>query len=109
MKGIPTKTAVLLDRESCLNKAAYDEPLFILRANDPVAAQIIRLWAAAAVGSHESGKLDHALNVADAFDAWRQKREPVPLPSSPMPLVAGAASPALTKHHELMAQSMRRT
>jgi hypothetical protein len=31
---------------SCLNKALSDEPIFVLRANDELAAPLIRLWAA---------------------------------------------------------------
>lgn len=38
---------------SCLNKAHADEPLFVLRAHDPLFGAIVRLWAAAAHGVHE--------------------------------------------------------
>lgn len=31
----------------CYAAAAPDEPLFILRANDPLAPHLVRLWAAA--------------------------------------------------------------
>ena len=31
---------------SCLNKADDDEPIFVLRANDPLAPLIVREWAA---------------------------------------------------------------
>lgn len=34
----------LNDPGSCLNKADIDEPLFVLRANDPIAPKIIRKW-----------------------------------------------------------------
>jgi hypothetical protein len=30
---------------SCLNKAADDEPIFVLRANDALAAHTVREWA----------------------------------------------------------------
>lgn len=33
---------------SCLNKAQDDEPIFVLRANDPLAPMVVRLWADAA-------------------------------------------------------------
>lgn len=30
---------------SCLNRAQLDEPLFVLRANDPLAPKLVREWA----------------------------------------------------------------
>ncbi len=39
------KNQELLDPKSCLNKAADDEPLFVLRAHDKLAPVVIRLWA----------------------------------------------------------------
>jgi len=35
----------LANPNSCLNKAADDEPLFVFRANDPLAPQLVREWA----------------------------------------------------------------
>lgn len=31
--------------DSCLNRAGLDEPIFVLRANDELAAGIVREWA----------------------------------------------------------------
>jgi hypothetical protein len=56
---------------SCLNKAADDEPIFVLRANDPLAIAIIREWAKRAEGVHEHGKVCHASNLADDMYRWR--------------------------------------
>lgn len=35
----------LSDAGSCLNKAEDNEPLFVLRANDPLAPAIVSMWA----------------------------------------------------------------
>lgn len=40
-----TKKDELDDQGSCLNKAALDEPLFVLLAQDRVAPSIIEVWA----------------------------------------------------------------
>lgn len=77
----------------CYKKAAEDEPLFTLRAKDPIAPYLVEIWHAtrrgrwdeavviigraagdAAVGSRVSSdnydKLDEALAVADSMRAW---------------------------------------
>lgn len=41
-----TKAQEIRNPDSCLNKAAFDEPVFVLRANDPVAAHVVEYWAA---------------------------------------------------------------
>lgn len=61
---------------SCLNKAAPDEPVFVLRAKDPLAAQAVRHWATMSIGRHEDKKLQEAIACADKMDAWRKKNEP---------------------------------
>ena len=66
-----SKAEVLRNPSSCLNKANPNEPIFVLRANDPIAAQIIRLWAAASEGVHEEEKRMIAAQIADDFDAWQ--------------------------------------
>lgn len=40
-----TKRENILNPASCWNRAAPDEPVFVLRANDPLAPQIVREWA----------------------------------------------------------------
>lgn len=66
------KCEVLLRPDSCLNKAATNEPVFVLRAKDPVAAQAVRLWASMAEGLHEGIKVEDALKVAATMDEWRE-------------------------------------
>jgi hypothetical protein len=61
---------------SCLNKAEADEPLFILRAKDPVAAMTVRHWATMSDGNHEPEKIAQALKAADDMDAWRKRNAP---------------------------------
>lgn len=52
-----------------------DEPAFVLRASDLLAADFVRLWAARA---EEFGvptpRIQQALRTADAMDRWRLTR-----------------------------------
>jgi hypothetical protein len=61
--------------KSCLNKAADDEPIFVLRAKDPRAAETVREWARTSIGIHEPSKIDEALKIADTMDEWRNLPE----------------------------------
>lgn len=70
------KQTQLRNPQSCLNRAAHDEPVFVLRAKDPLAAQTVRLWATMAVGTHELGKPDDAMHVAECMDKWRGENCP---------------------------------
>lgn len=53
-----------------------DEPLFLLRAQDKLAAGTIRYYAEMrrTVGDKEAA--DHCLEVAKAFDAWPNQKMP---------------------------------
>ena len=64
----------LKDPQSCLNKAAPDEPVFVLRARDPVAAQTVRHWATMAHGIHEVEKVESAFRAADLMEKWLAER-----------------------------------
>ena len=90
------KTLELARRDSCLNKAAHDEPVFVLRAKDPHAAQTVRLWAAMSHGAHCGEKIDEAIALADEIDAWRVAHQlaaqPFPSPF-PSPFYPPAAPP----------------
>ncbi len=62
----------LSDPTSCINKAADNEPVFVLRANDPLASRVIRYWASLApAGGHELSKAVEAMQVATLVDSWR--------------------------------------
>ena len=63
----------------CYEKAEPDEPMFILLARDPLAAQVVRYWVALRMQSKpptsgEAVKQDEALRCADAMDRWREER-----------------------------------
>ncbi len=60
------------DNNSCLNKAAADEPIFVIRAKDIVGAETVRHWAAIAALRHEPEKIAEARTLADQMDVWRQ-------------------------------------
>lgn len=83
-----TKRENLTNPKSCWNKAADDEPLFILRANDPVASKVVRIWASLSEGmkTQPRVKTGGAWQVAVAMENWREERlGPVPLPDVPHP------------------------
>ena len=67
----------LADPNSCLNRAADDEPIFVLRAKDPLAAKSVEDWAARAVlsGLHDD-KAKAAYRFAQAMRAWRLEHFP---------------------------------
>lgn len=71
------KSDELTNPYSCLNQSYPDEPIFVLRARDPLAATTVRAWAEAAKGSrlqrpvHEAEKIQAALMCADTMDNWR--------------------------------------
>ncbi len=66
-----TKQQTLMDERSCLNRAAPEELIFVLRAKDPCAPATVRLWAALAAGKHEDDKVEEALAWAVAAEEQR--------------------------------------
>jgi hypothetical protein len=61
--------------EGCLGKAADDEPVFVLRAQDVHAAMLVRKWAKkteASGGNPE--KVKEARELAKAMDKWPKKK-----------------------------------
>ena len=70
-----TKAEVMraaLHAEGCLGHAETDEPVFVLRAKDKVAAETVRDWARRAlmVGTPEE-KIEEAQEVANMMDVYR--------------------------------------
>lgn len=66
-------------RFDCFDKAEADEPLFVLRAKDPVAAATVRVWillrrVARLNKLGEAERLEEAENCAHAMDLWRGTR-----------------------------------
>lgn len=70
-----SKAAALLTERSCWNKAAMTEPVFVLRANDPLAAPVVRLWAslASSTGAHNKPKTTDAWQLAMAMVDWTEE------------------------------------
>lgn len=58
---------------SCLNKAASNEPIFVIRAKDPLAPMLIRHWATMAEGMHEAEKVTEARSIADEIERWQSQ------------------------------------
>lgn len=65
---------------SCLTKAHDDEPLFVLRANDALAPQLVREWASryrASKGGQmmmterQASKYNDALHLALNMEDWK--------------------------------------
>lgn len=58
----------------CYAKAAPDEPIFVLRANDPIAPSAVRLWAAQYwQQGGDPEKIAEARACADAMEAWHKE------------------------------------
>lgn len=70
------KALELRDPNSCLNKAAADELVFVLREKDPLFAQTVRHWAAMAHYVHEPAKINDALMTAAHATDRRGERYP---------------------------------
>ena len=66
----------LSDPKSCLNKASDDEPLFVIRAKDPMASRVVAFWAEQARGVHEDDKVDRAQREADEMRDWYAENVP---------------------------------
>ena len=63
--------------EGCLGKAAPDEPLFILRAQDALAADLVEKWAIwANAGGSSSDKVNEALAICEAMRKWPIRKHP---------------------------------
>lgn len=76
----------LTNPNSCLNRAAPDEPIFTLRANDPVAPRIVREWAFQyqhykrlekgddQLNDKELRKYREAMELAGEMERWQSKQ-----------------------------------
>ncbi len=66
----------LAELNSCLNKAEDDEPIFVLRAKDPVAVATILHWCNLRVenGKNQPGdaKLAEAMRLCNQIAEWRE-------------------------------------
>ena len=64
--------------KGCLGKAADNEPVFVLRAQDRSAAKLVRLWAdlAREQGGCSQVKIDEAYKLATQMEAWPTRKYP---------------------------------
>lgn len=62
--------------EGPLGKAADDEPVFILRAQDKSAALFVKFWAWWNEDESPPEKVQEARRAARAMDAWPTKKVP---------------------------------
>lgn len=64
--------------EGCLGKAHPDEPVFVLRAQDVHAADLVEKWAiwASVSSTIPSHKVESASAIADAMREWPIKKQP---------------------------------
>lgn len=55
------------------NKIPPDEPVFLLRAQDKTAADVVRFWASLNIGTNQPGAMK-ALEHAALMDRWPVKK-----------------------------------
>lgn len=71
-----TKIQEINNPLSCLNKAADDEPIFVLRASDECAPEAIRDWVhwrfIFEKNKPGDAKLNEALALAEKMTEWRR-------------------------------------
>lgn len=61
----------------CLSRVADDEPIFVLRAQDEIAAYVVRYWAGLYLLERgEDAKFREAMALADAMEAWPNRKGP---------------------------------
>lgn len=70
-----TKEQEIKDPDSCLNRARPGEMVFVLRAHDPCAAQLVRIWTDLRIfrgkNKPEDKQIMDALACADMMDEQR--------------------------------------
>lgn len=72
-----TKREELSNPESCLNKAADDEPIFVLRAKDMLSPLAIEAWAEAAEDyGVPKDKIAEARALAARMSEWPDRKVP---------------------------------
>lgn len=71
------KLEELTTPDSCINRAENDEPVFVLRANDALAAACVDHWVNMAIGTgiHEEYKLNEAHEIAQEMRRWRADKK----------------------------------
>lgn len=73
----PNGDETLVTAMAMIGKLKPGEPIFILRGQDQIAAEVIRFWARRATQEGvDAAKVADALDDAKAFDAWPTKKLP---------------------------------
>lgn len=66
-----------MNNKGCLGKAADEEPVFVLRAQDLLAADLVELWAIRAKSAGtDLDKVNEAYACAEEMRAWPDKKVP---------------------------------
>lgn len=65
-----TKAELLADPDSCLNRSADDEPVFLLCARDLFAPGAVEAWAGLSTGYRTAERVAQAREVGAAMLAW---------------------------------------
>lgn len=72
-----TKHEEKRDPDSCWNKALENEPVFVIRAKDPVCGLIVNLWCAIRINAGLNMRGDDKLTDAEHWiqmaERWRGK------------------------------------
>lgn len=68
------------DPNSCINRAEDDEPVFVIRANDPLMPKVVQFWAneyqqmkltlSGVLSEAQYQKFQEALQIADQAREW---------------------------------------
>lgn len=60
--------------EGCLGKAADDEPVFVLRAQDYIAPWAVKSWVSHALATNRvpSAKIEEAMRLCDQMRKWQK-------------------------------------
>jgi hypothetical protein len=65
--------------DTCLKKAAPDEPIFVLRAQDVHSPAVIRFWCAKMINAGakpDSDKIVEAMATAHRMEHWPKRKQP---------------------------------
>lgn len=66
-----------LEGRGCLGKAAHDEPVFVLRAQDIHAADLVEKWAIwAQAGGTDPDKVAEAMTCVERMRDWHPRKHP---------------------------------
>lgn len=66
------KASEATDPNSCLSKAADDEPIFVLRAQDKTAPKMVRVWAINSGLPANHPKRQAAMRLALEMEEWQK-------------------------------------